>query len=116
MKDLTKAEKDEEADIKKIIYSFEPLLEKAKNRDALKATPRFRRFRRRWRRLRRSVRRRWRRARRSIRDSTQKKKMAQDFNYISESQSKIFPFHFLGGDGVGRGGPSGGGGTGSGEE
>ena len=74
MKELTKAEKDEEADIKKIIYSFEPLLEKAKNRDALKATPRFRRFRRRWRRLRRSVRRRWRRARRSIRDSIQKKK------------------------------------------
>ena len=69
MKELTKAEKDEEADIKKIIYSFEPLLEKAKNRDALKATPRG--FRRRWRRLRRSVRKRWRRARRSIRDSIQ---------------------------------------------
>ena len=78
MKELTKAEKDEEADIKKIIYSFEPLIEKAKNRDALKATPRFRRFRRRWRRLRRSVRRRWRRARRSIRDSIQEKKWLEN--------------------------------------
>ena len=63
MEELARSEKDEEAELKKIIYSFEPLLDKAKNRDALKPTNRG------WRRFRRRIRKRWRRARRSIRDS-----------------------------------------------
>ena len=70
--ELAKSEKDEEAELKKIFYSFGPLMAKAHNRDALTATSRgwFKKMRRsvkkRWRRARRSVRKRWRRTRRSV--------------------------------------------------
>ena len=62
--ELAKAEKDEEAELKEIFYSFEPLMaKKAHDRDALTATSRG------WfKKMRRSVKKRWRRARRSVRN------------------------------------------------
>ena len=62
--ELAKAEKDEEAELKEIFYSFGPLMaKKAHGRDALTATSRG------WfKKMRRSVKKRWRRARRSVRN------------------------------------------------